>query len=106
MLNESSSTTNQTSQEREQRRQAILAALRREADSALEQLADQLVDLAEDKLFGQIEYTLRDIGHDFVSRAHQAGIEAGKKRGTLVPVAFAPTARGMPVSSTTDPKIG
>jgi hypothetical protein len=82
MLNESTSGTNQASQEREQRRQQILAALRGDADSILERMADELVDLPDDKAFGAIEYTLRDLGHELASKAHQASLDAGKKRGT------------------------
>jgi hypothetical protein len=81
MLSQLSSATNQTSQGREERRRQILDALRGEADAILERMADELVDLPEDKAFGQIEYTLRDLGHDLASRAHQAGLDAGKKVG-------------------------
>jgi hypothetical protein len=96
MLNQSPSDNHRTSQDRENRRQLILATLRHEAEPTLERLADELVDLPDDKIFGPIESTLRDLGHEFVSRAHQAGIDAGKKRGTSAPVAPAPTARPMP----------
>ena len=81
MLNESSSATNQTSEERDVRRLQILSALRGEADELLERLADELVDLPDNQVFGAIEHTLRDLSHDFAARAHQAGIDAGKKRG-------------------------
>jgi hypothetical protein len=81
MLNEASSTANQVSQDRDRRRQQILAALRNDANALLERMADELVDLPDDQLFGAIEYTLRDLSHDFASRAHQAGLDAGKKRG-------------------------
>jgi len=106
MLNESASATPQTSQERETRRQQILAALRGEADQLLERLADQLADLSDDQVFGAIEYTLRDLSHDFATRAHQAGIAAGKKRGIKAPVASAPTAGPTPASSATAPRPG
>ncbi len=82
MLNESTSDTNQASREREQRRQQILAALRGNADTILERMADELVDLPDDKAFGAIEYTLRDLGHELACKAHQASFDAGKKRGT------------------------
>jgi hypothetical protein len=81
MLSESSSATPQTSEGREARRLQILSALRGEADAFLERLAEELVDLPDDQVFGAIEHTLRDLSHDFAARAHQAGID-GKKRGT------------------------
>ncbi len=105
MLDESTPATTKTSQDREERRQQFLQALRREADAVLERLADELVDLPDDKVFGTIEYTLRDLGHEFVSRAHQAGV-AGKKRATKVLVASARTAPATPGSSTTEPRPG
>ena len=101
MLSQPHSATNQTSQGREARRQQLLQRLRGEADAILERLADELVDLPDDQVFGQVEYTLRDIGHDLASRAHQAGIDAGKKRGTKAPASAAPAARPTPGSSAT-----
>lgn len=106
MLNESPSVPHQTSQDREQRRQLILEALRREAQVTLDRLADELVDLPDDKIFGPLEYTLRDISREFISRAHQAGIDASKKRGTSAPPTFAPSASRTPASSATDPSTG
>jgi hypothetical protein len=106
MLNQFSSATNQPSQDREQRRQLILEALRHEAEDTLTRLADELVDLPDDKIFGPLEYTLRDIAHEFISRAHQAGIDAGKKRGTSAPPTCAPPASRTPASSTTGLSTG
>ena len=106
MLNEPASTTPQTSQEREARRQHILDALRGDADHLLECLADELVDLPDDQVFGAIEYTLRDLSHDFAARAHQAGVAAGKKRGIKAPASSAPTARPTPASSATEKRPG
>ena len=105
MLNESTSATTQTSVDREERRQQFLQALRREADSVLERLADELVDLPDDKVFGTIEYTLRDLSHELASRAHQAGV-AGKKRATKAPASSARTAQPTPGSSTTEKRPG
>jgi hypothetical protein len=45
-------------------------------------MAERLVDLPEDKAFGQIEYDLRDLAHDLAAQAHQTGLQAGKKRAT------------------------
>jgi hypothetical protein len=106
MLSEPSSATNQTSQGRERRRQQILSAPQGEADAVLQRLADELVDLADDKVFGAIEYTLRDLSHDFAAKAHQAGIDAGKKRATKAPVSSARTAKATPGSPATDERPG
>jgi hypothetical protein len=106
MLTESSSSTNQIPLEREKRRQQLLAALRCQADSVLERLADELVDLPDDQAFGAIEYTLRDLSHDLATRAHQAGLQAGKKRATKAPAASVPTAKPTPASSATAEKPG
>ncbi len=81
-------------------------ALRCATDSVLERLADELVDLPDDKVFGAIEYTLRDLGHDTATRAHQAGISAAKKRATKAPASSAPAARRTPASSTTAKRPG
>ena len=80
MLNQTTSATTQTSQDREERRQQFLQALRREADAILERMADQLVDLPDDKVFGQVEHNLRDLSHELAAKAHQVGA-ASKKRG-------------------------
>ena len=104
MLNAPPSATVQVSQDREQRRQLILQTLRDDADVLLERMADELVDLPEGQLFGAIEYTLRDLGHDLATRAHQAGLDAGKKRATAAPASSARTALPTPASSTTAPR--
>jgi hypothetical protein len=86
MLNGDDSATKQTSNgredEREARRQAILSALRADAEGILARMADELVDLPEDRSFGQIEYDLRDLAHELAARAHRTGLQAGKKRAT------------------------
>jgi hypothetical protein len=105
-LNESTSASNPTSQGREARRQQLLQALRGPADHLLERFADELVDLPDDQVFGTIEATLRDLSHDFAARAHQAGIEAGKKRGIKAPASSALTARTTPASSATEKSPG
>jgi hypothetical protein len=80
MLRDPCSATAEIPEGRDSRRRRILEALR--DDPALRRMADELADLPDDKAFGQIEYTLRDLGHELVARAHQAGLDAGKKRGT------------------------
>ena len=104
MLHRPSSATNQTAEDRESRRREILQALRADADAVLERMADALADLPDDRAFGPIELTLRDLGHGLASRAHQAGLDAGKKRGTKVPASSAPTAGPTPASSATAPR--
>src|SRR6478672_1355481 len=106
MLNESPSPSQPISEGREERRRQLLAALRGPAASLLERLADELVDLPDDQVFGAIETSLRDLCHDFATQAHQAGIQAGKKRAIKAPVSSAPTARTMPASSATEKSPG
>jgi hypothetical protein len=83
-------------EDREARRRRILDLLR--ADPALERMADELADLPDGKAFGRIEYALRDLGHELAANAHQAGLDAGKKRGTSVRAPSAPTAGATPAS--------
>jgi hypothetical protein len=106
MLNESTSATNRVSDEREIRRAAILAALKDDAQAVLERMADELADLPDDKAFGQIELTLRDLGHQIAACAHKAGLQAGKKRATKAPASSAPPASTTPASSSTAPSPG
>lgn len=82
MLNATPPPPSQTSEDREARIQALLDQLRPQADHALRAMAERLVDLPEDKAFGQIEYDLRDLAHDLAAQAHQTGLLAGKKRAT------------------------
>ena len=97
MLHEPSPATIPTSEDRETRRQRILQALR--DDPLLERLADELADLPDDEVFGPIEHALRDLSHDLAAKAHRAGIDAGKKRGTQAPASSARAARPTPASS-------
>jgi hypothetical protein len=100
------STPSQTSDTREARIQALLAQLRPDAEHVLRQMAERLVDLPEDRAFGQIEYDLRDLAHDLAASCHQAGLQAGKKGATTAPAVPAPTAPPTPASSTTAPRPG
>jgi hypothetical protein len=72
----------QTAVDREARVQALLGALRGQAEPRLRQMAERLVDLPEDKAFGQVEYDLGDLGREIATCAHQVGLDAGKKGGT------------------------
>jgi len=80
MLSQNTSSTSPISDSREARVQALLEQLQPNADQILRQMAENLVDLPEDKSFGQIEYTLRDLAHELASSCHQTGLVAGKKR--------------------------
>ena len=81
-MNASQSAPSQISDDRETRVQALIEQLRPDAEAALRQMAERLVDLPEDKSFGQIEYDLRDEAHRLACSAHQTGLAAGKKRAT------------------------
>jgi hypothetical protein len=106
MLSNSTSASCQTPDDREARVQALLHQLRTNSDAFLRQMAERLVDLPEDKSFGQIEYDLRDLAHQVASSAHQTGLEAGKKRGTSVLRRSARAARKTPALSSTAPRPG
>src|SRR4051812_19739376 len=80
MLNPTASNPSQTPEDREARIQALLAQLRPNADQVLRQMAEHLVDLPQDKAFGQIEYDLRDLAHDLAASSHQAGRRCWKTR--------------------------
>jgi len=82
MLKSDTSAPKQTSNGREIRRATILAALRTDAEGILARMADELVDLPQDKAFGKIEYDLRDLAHELAACAHKTGLAVGKKRAT------------------------
>ena len=82
MLNAPASSPSQNSEAREARVQALLERLRPHGEQVLRQMAERLVDLPDDQAFGQLEYDLRELAHDLAAWTHQAGLEAGKKRGT------------------------
>jgi hypothetical protein len=106
MLNTPASSLCQTSEDREARIQALLACLRPHSEQVLRQMAERLVDLPEEQAFGQVEYDLRDLAHELAASAHQAGLQAGKKRATRAPASSARTARPTPASSTTGTRPG
>ncbi len=101
-MNPSASAPHTTSQDRETRRQLILDALRAEAESTLQRLADELVDLPDNKIFGPIEYTLRDISHEFISRALPSRHRRRQKRVHRLQLPLPLLPRRSPASSTTD----
>ncbi len=106
MLNPTTSPLSQTSEDRETRIQALLEHLRPHGEKALRQMAERLVDLAEDQAFGQVEYDLRDLAHDLAASCHQASLQAGKKRATKAPASSARTAGPTLASSSTAPRPG
>ena len=106
MLNPSLTPPSQTPEDREARIQTLLDELRPQAEHVLRAMAERLVDLPQEKAFGQIEYDLRDLAHGLAAASHQAGLHAGKKRATKAPALSARTAETTPVSSTTAPRPG
>jgi hypothetical protein len=106
MLGQSASSANPIANDRERRVQELISRLRPSAEQALRAMAERLVDLPEEKSFGQIEYELRDVAHDLASASHQAGLQAGKKGATKAPASSAPTAVVTPASSATEPRPG
>jgi len=106
MLSESTSPTTPLPNDREPRVLALMAQLRPNAEHALREMAERLVDLPEEQSFGAIEYQLRDAAHDFASASHQAGLRAGKKGATKGRASSAPTARPTPGSSATATRPG
>jgi hypothetical protein len=95
-----------TADDRAARLQDLLDRLRPAVEEHLRRLAERLVDLPEEQAFGQVEYDLRDLAHELAATSHQAGLEAGKKRGTRVPASSARTAAPTPASSSTAPRPG
>jgi hypothetical protein len=82
MLHTPASSPSQTPEDREARVQALLERLRPHGEQVLRRMAERLVDLPEGEAFGRVEYDLRDLAHELAASSHQAGLEAGKKRGT------------------------
>jgi len=89
------------STDRQARRQALLEQIRPAFEQAAQAMADELLDLPDEQLFGPIEFVLRDHGHRLVAAVHQAGLDARKKRATLGPASSATSVAATPSSSTT-----
>jgi hypothetical protein len=105
-MSASQSAPSRISDGREASIQALIEQLRPDAEAALRQMAERLVDLPEERSFGQVEYDLRDAAHRLACSAHQAGLAAGKKRATKAPASPALTASKTPGSSSTGPSPG
>jgi hypothetical protein len=98
------STPDSTPADRETQIQARLQQLRELAESHLRAMAESLVDTSPEKLFGRIEFELRDQVHRLAAEAHQVVLEVDKKRATSGRAASAPTAGPMPDTSATEPE--
>jgi hypothetical protein len=92
--------------DRAARVQELLGRLRPGAEQILRRMAERLADLPEGQAFGHVEYDLRDLAHELAATAHQAGLEAGKKRGITAPAPSAPAAAATPASSSIAPRPG
>jgi hypothetical protein len=90
-----------TADDREARIRQLLDRLRPLLEHRARQMAEALVDTPPEKLFGDIEYALRDHAHRLATDAHQVALDGDKKRATTGPAASAPTARPTPASSST-----
>jgi hypothetical protein len=82
MLDATASHTSQAPEGREAPLQAPRQRLHAAADEVVDRMAERLVDLPDELAFGPVEYDPRDLGHQLAARAHQAGLEVGKRRGT------------------------
>jgi hypothetical protein len=87
-------------------RQERLHTLRQRLQPLLEQTADdmarELVDLADEQLFGAIEFSLRKHAHQLAANAHQVAIDARQKKTAITdPASSASPATRTPSSSTT-----
>lgn len=82
MLNTPPSIPPTSGDDREARIQAMMDQLRPDAEATLRRMAEHLLDLPEDQAFGQIEYQLRDLVHQFAAASQQTALQAAKKRGT------------------------
>jgi 50S ribosomal subunit-associated GTPase HflX len=106
MLSNATSASSSTADSREARVQALLEQLRPDAERALRQMAERLVDLPEDGCFGPVEYDLRDLAQQLTADVHQTGLEAAKKKATRAPASSARTARTTPATSRIAPRPG
>lgn len=91
---------------REERVETLLALLKDRSESSLRAMAERLADLPEDQSFGRIEHDLVGLARKIASDAHQAGLDAGKKRGTPGSGSPAPSAGATRASSATAASAG
>lgn len=105
MLNPVSSPPSTPSVDREARRQALQQRLLALCQQAAERMTDELVDLPDDQLFGQVEYRLRDQARQLAADAHQSALDGRKKGATKAPPLSVPAAPPTPASNDTSPAM-
>jgi hypothetical protein len=101
MLSQRSSPPSATADDRERRVRALLERLRPHVERAARRMAESLVDCPDARLFGELEFALRDQARDLAAAAHQTGLEGRKKGGIRAAASPAPTAADPPSSSAT-----
>ena len=101
MLNPAYSDPSSPSVDREARRQALKQRLLALLEQAAERMTDELIDLPDDQLFGQVEYRLRDCARQLAANAHQSALDGRKKGATKAPPSSAAAADTTPVSNDT-----
>jgi hypothetical protein len=104
MLNPVSSSPSSPPIDREARRQALKQRLLTLLEQAAERMTDELVDLPDDQLFGQVEHRLRDHARQLAADAHQSALDGRKKGATKAPPSSAPAAEQTPASNDTSPE--
>jgi hypothetical protein len=82
MLSQPSSPPSHTADDRESRARALVEQLRPLVERAARRMADSLVDGPDARLFGELEFALRDQAHDRAAAAPQTGLE-GRKKATV-----------------------
>jgi hypothetical protein len=82
----------------------IYTALVAAADEDIRALANQMATTTEATIFGENEFTLRDIILRVAAKGVEIALEGRKKGGTKGPVAAATAAGNRPVSSAGKPK--
>ena len=69
-------------QERQERIEAAMNALRPKVEAALRQMVETIVDKPEAEELGAVEYELRNAGRGLMAQIQQTGLASRKKRGT------------------------
>jgi hypothetical protein len=64
------------------RAREMLERIRAAVEPSLRAMAEEVTDLSDADAFGAVELRLRDLAHEAAARAHQAGLDADKKRAT------------------------
>lgn len=77
-------------------REILAEVLKRHTDHLAQQLAQELANLSDDQLFGDIEVRLRDLALQAANRAHQDLLDRKKKLDTRDPASSALNAKPKP----------